>query len=293
MTLWNRTQPRSSALLSPGRYTASEIESALRPQSNPILDRLRLDPTLPFRAMGWTPDPWQAEFLRSQAKRESLLCSRQAGKSTTTAARMIREACLYPRSDCLVFSPTLRQSMELLRKVREFHLALGRPVAEVSVSKTVLELANGSRVLSLPDNQEGVVGFSAPRLIVIDEGSRVSDLLYKSVRPMLAVSGGSLLTLSTPFGNTGWFFDLWDESAEAQKRRARLNEQWRKTPVTADHVPRITPEFLADERIELGERWFRQEYYLQFLDSVDAVFARSVIEGARGEGIEPLFDMGV
>lgn len=183
--------------------------------------------------------------------------------------------------------------MEMLRKVREFYAALGKPIPEVSETKTAIELANGSRVISLPDSQEGVVGFSAPRLVVIDEGSRVSDELYKSVRPMLAVSRGSLLTLSTPYGNQGWFFDIWDDSAEGRKRRAKLYEPWNRTAVTADQVPRITPEFLADERAELGERWFQQEYHLRFLDSIDSVFSQSVIHAARSEGIDPLFDLGV
>lgn len=186
----------------------------------------------------------------------------------------------------------MRQSQEMLRKVKEFHEAIGRPVAIVSETKSILELANGSRIVCLPDSQEGVVGFSAPRLIVIDEGARVSDELYKSVRPMLATSSGSLLTLSTPFGNQGWFFGIWDESAEGRAKRAKLNEPWRRTPVPADQIPRITAEFLADERVELGERWYRQEYELRFLDQVDAVFAQAIIEGARGSGIEPLFDMG-
>lgn len=257
-----------------------------------VLERLRADPTLPFKAMGWTPDPWQYRFLTSSAKRESLLCSRQAGKSTATAGRVVREALLHPRADCLVFCPTMRQSMEMLRKVREFYRALGSPVPEVADTKTALELANGSRVISLPDSQEGVVGFSAPRLVVIDEGSRVSDELYKSVRPMLAVSKGQLLTLSTPFGNEGWFFDIWDDSAEALSRRAKLHEPWQRTAVPASQIPRITPEFLEDERAELGERWFLQEYFLKFLDSIDAVFSQAVIHGARADGIEPLFDLG-
>lgn len=287
-----KTRPRRSAGRSPECYEWEEIAEAVRPQETPALRRLRDNPCLPFDAMGWRPDPWQRAFLASGSPRESLLCSRQAGKSTTTAARVVREALLNPRSDCLVFCPTLRQSIEMLRKVVEFYHAVGRPVAAVSESKTALELANGSRVVSLPDNGGGVVGFSAPRLIVIDEGSRVSDELYKSVRPMLATSGGSLLTLSTPFGNQGWFFDIWDDSPEAVKRRRGLNVPWRRTPVTADDVPRITPEFLEDERVELGDRWFQQEYYLKFLDAIDSVFGKSIVEAARSEGIRPLFQMG-
>lgn len=266
----------------------------VRGAEHPTITKLKSDPTLPFRAMGWTPDPWQNAFLRSTSKRESLLCSRQAGKSTATASRVTCEANLFPKSDFLIFCPTMRQSQEMLRKVKEFHDAIGRPVAIVSETKSILELANGSRIVCLPDSQEGVVGFSAPRLIVIDEGARVSDELYKSVRPMLATSGGSLLTLSTPFGNQGWFFGIWDESPEGRSKRAKLNEPWRRTPVPARQIPRITPAFLEDELVELGRRWFDQEYNLQFTSPVDAVFPQEVIHGARVAGgeIEPLFGSG-
>lgn len=246
-----------------------------------VLDKLRADPLLPFARLGMVPDPWQVEFLRSTALRESLLCCRQAGKSTVTAARVLREALLRPFSDCLVFTPTLRQSIEMLRKVRAFYDALGRPVEEHSDTKTMIEFANGSRVVSLPDSEKGIVGFSAPRIIVIDEGARVSEELYNSVRPMLATGGGSLITLSTPYGNQGWFFRIWDDTAAGVARRARLKEQWRRTDVPASKVARITPDFLADELIEMGSRWFRQEYELAFLDAIDSVFAQSVIVAAR------------
>jgi hypothetical protein len=44
-------------------------------------------------------------------------------------------------------------------------------------------------------------------MLVIDEASRVDDTLYLAVRPLLAVSGGRLVALSTPFGKRGWFHD--------------------------------------------------------------------------------------
>ena len=43
------------------------------------------DPVAFARRLGFDPDPWQAEMLRSDASRVLLNCSRQSGKSTTTA----------------------------------------------------------------------------------------------------------------------------------------------------------------------------------------------------------------
>jgi hypothetical protein len=44
-----------------------------------------LDPARLCRCVGFTPDAWQAAFLRSQARQVLLLCARQVGKSTAAA----------------------------------------------------------------------------------------------------------------------------------------------------------------------------------------------------------------
>jgi hypothetical protein len=48
-------------------------------------------------------------------------------------------------------------------------------------------------------------------LLVIDKASRVPDDLYRSVRPMPAVSRGRLIALSTPYGQQGWFWKEWTD----------------------------------------------------------------------------------
>lgn len=57
--------------------------------------------------------------------------------------------------------------------------------------------------------------------------------------------------------------------------------------VTADQCPRISREFLEEERSALGDRWYRQEYLCSFEETVDSVFATADIEAARSTGIEP------
>jgi hypothetical protein len=224
------------------------------------------------------PDPWQADLLRSQARRMLLLCSRQAGKSQTAAALALRAALLQP-SLVLLLSPTQRQSGELFRdKVLRLYHALGRPVKATQETALSLTLANGSRVISLPGNAGGIRGYSGVSLLVIDEAAQVDDELYCSVRPMLAVSKGRLVALSTPFGKRGWFFEEWTGAGD-----------WQRVSVRADQCPRISAEFLADEQRSLGERWFRQEYLCSFEDTIDAVFAHEDIQAAFTDEVRPLF----
>jgi hypothetical protein len=210
-----------------------------------------------------------------------LLAARQAGKSSVSAALAVKAALLEPGSPVLLLSPSLRQSGELFRKVLDLYGALGRPVPAVRETALQLELANGSRVVSLPGTEGTVRGFSKVSLLVIDEAARVSDPLYYAVRPMLAVSRGRLVALSTPFGQRGWFHAEWTGTGN-----------WERVQVTADEVPRITKEFLAEERRALGDRWFLQEFCCSFEATIDAVFDYRDIQAALSDQVQPLFPSG-
>jgi hypothetical protein len=242
------------------------------------LEQLRANPLCLLTHAGMTPDPWQAGVLQSSACRLLLLASRQAGKSSVAAALSLHTALVRPRSPVLLLSPSTRQSGELFRKVMDLFNALGRPLDVVAESALRVEFANGSRVLSLPGTEGTVRGFSEVALLVIDEAARVADPLYYSVRPMLAVSRGRMVALSTPFGKRGWFHDEWFGSGS-----------WERVRITAPECPRISPEFLAEEQRALGERWFRQEYLCSFEDVIDAVFAYADIQAALSNDVKPLF----
>ena len=252
---------------------------ALQRQAPSVLEALRDDPTKVLTCANMPPDPWQEQALRSKAQRMLLLASRQGGKSSVAAALALHTALLCPRSPVLLLSPSIRQSGELFLKVKNLFNALGRPAAVTAETLSKVEFANGSRVLSLPGTEGTIRGFSDVALLVIDEAARVEDALYYSVRPMLAVSQGRLVALSTPFGKRGWFHDAW-HSIEA----------WDRIKVTAPECPRITPEFLAEERQALGERWFRQEYLCSFEDTIDAVFSYEDIRAALSDTVKPLFE---
>jgi hypothetical protein len=238
-----------------------------------------LDPTLLMDSAGIAPDPWQADLLRSNAKQMLLLAARQAGKSTVTAALAMHEALFNPPALVLLLSPSLRQSSELLRKVVGFYRALkdeAVPVKDESALR--LELRNGSRIVSLPGDETTIRGYSGVRLLVVDEAARVPDDLYFSIRPMLAVSGGRLVCLSTPFGKRGFFYEAWAEG-----------QGWQRVRITARECPRISAAFLEEERASMGEWWFRQEYECEFVDTSDQVFGHDLVMQALSAEVEPLF----
>ena len=166
---------------------------------------LALDPAQLVRAAGLVPDAWQERAIRSASPRLLLNCCRQSGKSTITAILGIHTALYQPGSLILLLSPSLRQSQELFRKCLTTYRALDRPIPPEAESALRLELENGSRIVSAPGKEGTVRGYSGVTLLIIDEAARVPDELYYSVRPMLAVSGGRLILLSTPFTKRGFF----------------------------------------------------------------------------------------
>jgi hypothetical protein len=269
------------------------------------LDRLWPFPELILRRAGMTPDPWQAGVLRTRKAQTLLLCSRQAGKTLVAAAQALRTALLEAPALVLVLTPSERQSSEFLRRVKELHAALRRPTsvagrvlsyyekraaeadeddlyfrlpARTRESALQLHLDNGSRIVGLPASEGKVRVYAAVALLVVDEASRVDDALYGAMRPMLAVSRGRLLALSTPFGQRGWFYEAWQGGGD-----------WGRVKVTAAQCPRIPADFLAEERQALGERWFRQEYECSFEDAVGAVFASGDVQAALSDEVAPLF----
>jgi hypothetical protein len=191
-------------------------------------------------------------------------------------------AAVYrPPALVLMVSRAQDQSSELYRKARFAFNALGRPVSVVSESARRMELANGSRVISLPGSEATVRSYSGVNLLLVDEASRVPDELFYAVSPMLAVSGGRLLALSTPFGRRGWWHESWVSS-----------EPWKRVRVPATACARIPAEFLERERRSMPDWRYRQEYECAFEASADQVFRDEDIDRAFDPNVKPLFDVG-
>jgi hypothetical protein len=244
-----------------------------------LRDAAPADPVALAEALGIVPDPWQRDVLRSTAGRQLLNCCRQSGKSTTTAILALYHALYVPGSMTLMASPGLRQSGELFRKTLAFYRRLGRPVPAEAETRLSLELVNGSRIVSLPGNESTTRGYSAVSLLLVDEASRVADEMLAALRPMLAVSGGRLVAMSTPFGRRGWWFEAWEQGGAG----------WERVRVDATQCPRISAAFLEDERRSLGDLAYRSEYLCEFCDVDTQVFGSDLIDAALDDSLLPLW----
>jgi hypothetical protein len=224
-----------------------------------------------------TLDPWQKEVLRSNGKKILLNCSRQSGKSSVSALLALHTALFQPGSLVLMVSHSLRQSSELMVKFLGYLDSLEAMLSRSEDTKLSIKLGNGSRVISLPGSEGTIRGYSSVGLLIVDEAARVVDDLYFAVKPMLAVSNGRLLALSTPFGKRGWFFDEYTNG-----------QGWQKHTIKATECPRISSEFLESERQSMPRAVFQSEYFCEFTETEDSVFGYDEVMRAISSDVEPL-----
>ena len=241
--------------------------------------RHALDPVaFASELLGMELDSWQARVLESGGARNLLCCSRQSGKSTTAAVLSLHQALYRPNSLSLLVSPSLRQSGELFRAVTTLRERLPVQPELREDNRLSMSVRGGGRVVSLPGSEQTVRGFAGATLLVIDEAARVPDPLYHSVTPMLATTAGRLIAMSTPFGRRGWYAEAWHDQPG-----------WQKTRITVYDVPRITRNWIEEQRRIMPAWWFEQEFECQFKESEDAVFRHEHVMAALDPDVRPLF----
>lgn len=236
---------------------------------------------------GYTLEPWQRLVFETDRKYILMNVHRQGGKSVVSSMLALHQAIYYPESLILLLSPSQRQSGELFRKCMDRLFWIQRDESmpgltfEVGVdaqSALRLELSNRSRIVSLPGKSDTIVGYSDAKLIVIDEAARVPDTMYGDVRPMLLRGHGRLVLLSTPWGQSGFYY------REATRPDDGV---WMRVTHTALESAWIDPAFLEEERKSMSDWQYRQNYLCEFCADEFAAFNYEDVDRAlRGEVVE-------
>ena len=227
--------------------------------------------------LGFNPDAWQCDMLDSSHKRIILNCARQVGKSTISAALALHTALYTNGSLILLISPSERQSQELFVKITTFIDLLPVKPEFLELNKLSCQFKNRSRIIALPGNEKTVRGFSGPTLIIEDEAARIPDDLHYSILPMLAVGGGRLLMMSSPFGSRGFFYETWKGDSDILR-----------VMLPASECPRISAKFLQEQREIMDNWYFAQEFECQFMDDIQSIFSTELIMSLFNPAIEAL-----
>ena len=229
-------------------------------------------------------DPWQVEILTSTNRENHVLVHRQGGKSQIIAAKACLIALTEPGSLILNVSPSWKQSLELARTIRaclrRYRDVLQRQHEELDYvdlglltdTRNEFELSNHSRIVSLTSNEETIRGYSKPRLIILDEASRIPDDVYLCLRPMLLVSPNwELWIISTPFGQRGFFH---------MESRNPTFKKYRQTIWDSLKLGRVNRKFIEDEK-KKGDIYFQQEFECEFVSNLQTLFTRKELEDHR------------
>jgi Terminase large subunit, T4likevirus-type, N-terminal len=239
-----------------------------------------VDPVAFAESLGITPDPWQANVLRSPHQRIQILASRQSGKSLVCGIYALWFALNHQKTTVLIISPSLRQSQLMMRNILDWFGELKVP-SEVESALSLRVATTKSVIVALPGIEKTIRGYKAD-CIIFDESALIEDDTYRAVRPMAAVSDAKIFAIGTPHGKRGWFYESWTNS-----------DEFYKVKVTAAECPRLAsrPEYLAQERRQLGQFWFEQEFECVFHQAESSIFRLELIEASIGDFEE--LDLGL
>ncbi len=229
--------------------------------------------------LGFRPDPMQRRLLDTNSRRVLLNCTRQWANRRPRRPRRCTRPYTKPESLTLVVSPSGRQSGEFLRKAAHFARKLGVRVKGDGDNEISLAFPNGSRLVGVPGNEATVRGFSAVRLLLVDEASRVSEGTLRSGPTDAGGERRSALAAEHAGGEAGILL------RSVGARRAGVGAgAGAGDGMSADRPPHS----LESERRTMGDRYFRQEFLCEFVATECAVFDRDLIERAFTDAFEPL-----
>ncbi|HRY53008.1 MAG TPA: hypothetical protein P5142_00190 [Spirochaetia bacterium] len=243
--------------------------------------------------------PWQAAVLDDPSPFIVIDGARQGGKSTVVVKPAAHSAKYYPGSLTVIAAATESQAIEDMMKLKVF-MGFDPEYPEIiRSSDSLILLSNDSRIIVVAATEKSARGFSqydqGPRLIIIDEASRIEEIVYTSaVLPMLTDNPeATLYVISTPHGRKGFFFDsMQDPSAS----RYHIRAPWDVLDLEQQLVPAEPEEAFAakcaakgihgyysprhrrlEEQLRMlrrqGPLMYRQENLGEFVEPLDQVFA--------------------
>lgn len=129
-----------------------------------------------------------------------------------------------------------------------------------------IELKNGSIIQLIAANEFKKSGVGAnPVGVVFSEYSVTDKDAWQFVSPILAANGGWAIFNFTPRGkNHAWEL----------LQKAKDNDKWFWEVLTVKETNVLSPEALAEEKSNMPEALFMQEYYCEFLEGAGQFFRR-------------------
>ncbi len=227
------------------------------------------------------PRDYQLKFLKAfdeGYKRLFLLWHRRSGKDKTCLNLVAREMLQHIGNYYYLF-PTYAQGKKAIWEGRgkdevayldhfPKQLLEGKP----NDTEMKIKYKNGSlfQVIGVEDPDK-VVGTN-PRGIVFSEFPLENPRAWDYMSPILAENGGWAVFNGTPRGkNHG--YKVWNNAIN--------NPKWWTSKLTVDDTGVLTPDDIAQERLEHTEDFIQQEYYCSFISATEGAIYWQEVDAAE------------
>lgn len=216
-------------------------------------------------------DEWQEKVLETSGD-IVLRSGRQVGKSTIISIKASQYAVQNPNKTILIVASVERQAYLLFEKVLNYMydkypkwIGLGKE----KPTKHKITLRNGSVIWCLPTGMSGagIRGYTVD-LLIADEAAFIPQDVWAAITPMLAVTKGIKILLSTPHGKEGYFFDCFNDPS------------FTSFHISSEECGRVSKEFLKREKMRLTKCQYAQEYLGEFVDELRQFFPSELIRKA-------------
>jgi hypothetical protein len=214
-------------------------------------------------------DDWQKQVLATKGN-ICLRSGRQVGKSTIISIKAGDYAVKNKKKKILIIASVERQAQLLHEKVLSYIMdkypkAIKKGKERPTKSK--IHLVNGSVIYCLPTglSGHGIRGYTID-LLIADEAAFIPEEVWTAVTPMLAVTKGDIILLSTPFGKGGYFYRCFNDKSFSSFH------------VTSEECVRADKEFLKREKERLSKLEYAQEYLGEFVDELRQFFPTELIK---------------
>jgi hypothetical protein len=273
------------------------------------------DPAYYLESIGWTLYDWQKWVLREAGSSVMLVAARQVGKTWLAAGKARHKQVSVAKSVTPVVCPNQDKSKILIKRVKEVAAKdLRHKLWDVDNSEELTEY--GASIKGLPGTLGGVVGLTAP-LLMMDESGLITSQLYQAATPMQAhVDNPELWIMTSAWYKQGWFWDAWDTGPCMDRDGTgfvkvlvrppydiddgklidlpdpdRYVREWMDKGVHAFFSNTPTPEYLEQEMSRHPEWAIRQQYFCEFQPIEDAALPPEIV--ARAWSSEPGRKIGV
>lgn len=214
-------------------------------------------------------------------KRVLYIASRRAGKDILGWNLAIRQ-CL--KKTCLVFYvlPTYSQARRCIfdaitidgTKFLDF--IPSRLVSSINQSEMKIRFVNDSILQCLGgDTYDTSLVGTNPFAVILSEFALMSSDVFSFVRPILAANGGWCLVQSTPRGKNH-LWHLWKVAQELP--------EWLVVTHKASDINHIPPDILKNEREQMDEGLYLQEYECSFERGISGSYYGTYLDSLRANG---------